>query len=49
MEWEWVYELAITNHETKHTIILEFKVQNNRKESTLEDIVAVALKQIEEK
>ena len=34
---------------TKHAIILEFKVQSKKKESTLEDTVAAALKQIEEK
>jgi len=34
---------------TKTAIILEFKVQNSKKESTLEDTVAAALSQIEEK
>ena len=34
---------------TKAAIILEFKVQNGRKEASLEDTVAAALKQIEER
>jgi len=44
------YDVMIEpRNKTKVAIILEFKVQNSKKESTLEDTVDVALKQIEEK
>lgn len=36
-------------NETDDAIIIEFKVYNPRKESTLEDTMQAALKQIEEK
>ena len=40
---------AIINNRGKDAIIIEFKVNNPRREKTLEDIVQTALRQIEEK